>query len=59
MSDVKQLLVAVLPVLGNTVSSAVQNWLKRDDVARSALHGFVGGTITLCFACMVAKLGGK
>jgi hypothetical protein len=59
MPDWKQLLMAILPVLGNTVSSAVQNWLKQDDVARSALHGLVGGVITLSFAYLVIKLGGK
>jgi hypothetical protein len=59
MPDWKQVLIAVLPVLGNTLSSAAQNWLKQDDVARSALHGLVGGVVTVSFAYLVVKLGGK
>ena len=57
--DLKQVLIAILPVLGNTVSSAVQNWLKQDDVARSALHGLAGGVVTVSFAYLVVKLGAK
>jgi hypothetical protein len=59
MPDLKQMLIAILPVLGNTIASAVQNWLKKDDVGRSALHGLVGGMITASVGYLVIKFGGK
>jgi hypothetical protein len=41
-----QLLMAIVPVVAGASANGAQNWVKKDDVVRSFLHGVYGSAVT-------------
>jgi len=54
-----QMLVIVVPIVAGACASGAQNWIKKDDVARSFLHGVIGAAVTAAVSAVgYLALGG-
>ena len=62
MLNLHQLITTVVwPILGGGFANGAQNWFKKDDVARSFLHGLVGASVIVIFTYIghLASAGGS